>query len=258
MPITEQPPCRASCLTRGAPRFAEAGLAELARTEGAASAWRAALAQGPAQAAAIASGDFAVALADEKGRCFLAVDRFATRPLCYRVVDGQLHYAERADTLADMPPAAPVSPQALFDYLYFHVIPSPRTVFQGVHRLPPGHYAWFEGGRLTVAPYWVPQFAEPAAGNFEQTAQQFRSLVQQAVAAQLDGSKPACFLSGGTDSSTVAGMIGLAAGRPAATYSIGFEAEGYDEMAFARIASRRFGTEHHEWLQARPAPPLDR
>jgi len=53
-------------------------------------------------------------------------------------------------------------------------------------------------------------------------------------------------------------MIGLAAGRPAATYSIGFEAEGYDEMAFARIASRRFGTEHHEWLQARPAPPLDR
>ena len=142
---------------------------------------------------------------------------------------------------------APLSPQALFDYLYFHVIPSPRTVFQGVQRLPPGHYAWFEGGQLTVAPYWVPRFTEPTAGNFDQLAQQFRSLVQQAVATQLDGSKPACFLSGGTDSSTVAGMIGLAAERPAATYSIGFEAEGYDEMAFARIAAQRFGTEHHEY-----------
>ncbi len=71
--------------------------------------------------------------------------------------------------------------------------------------------------------------------------------MREAVADQLDGSKPACFLSGGTDSSTVAGMIGLAAGRPAATYSIGFEAEGYDEMEFARITARHFGTEHHEY-----------
>ena len=54
-------------------------------------------------------------------------------------------------------------------------------------------------------------------------------------------------MSGGTDSSTVAGMIGLAHGAPAATYSIGFEAEGYDEMAFARIAASRFNTEHHEY-----------
>ena len=247
MRITDQPTLHAKCLTRGTPRFADAGLAELARLEGTSSAWRAALTKGPAQAASSASGDFSVALTDEHGRCFLAVDRFATRPLCYRVIAGQLRYAERADILADMAPVAPLSPQALFDYLYFHVIPSPRTVFQGVQRLPPGHYAWFEGGQLTVAPYWVPRFTEPTAGNFDQLAQQFRSLVQQAVATQLDGSKPACFLSGGTDSSTVAGMIGLAAERPAATYSIGFEAEGYDEMAFARIAAQRFGTEHHEY-----------
>jgi asparagine synthetase B (glutamine-hydrolysing) len=66
--------------------------------------------------------------------------------------------------------------------------------------------------------------------------------------AQLDGSvPPACFLSGGTDSSTVAGMIGKASGKPAHTYSIGFEAEGYDEMEYARIAAKHFGTEHHEY-----------
>jgi asparagine synthase (glutamine-hydrolysing) len=163
------------------------------------------------------------------------------------LIAGELHYGERADTLADLQPAAPMSPQALFDYLYFHVIPSPRTVFEGVYRLPPGHYAWFEDGKLTVAPYWVPRFTEPRGGDFATLAQQFRSLVQRAVASQLDGSKPACFLSGGTDSSTLAGMIGLAAGRAAATYSIGFEASGYDEMAFARVASKHFGTEHHEY-----------
>jgi len=155
--------------------------------------------------------------------------------------------AARADQLAALRPKASIDPQAIFDYLYFHVIPSPRTIFKGVQRLPPAHGAVFENGRLTVAPYWVPRFTEPQRPAFGPLAEEFRRLVRDAVTAQLDGSKPACFLSGGTDSSTVAGMICEVAGRPAATYSIGFEAEGYDEMRFARIAAKRFGTEHHEY-----------
>ena len=67
------------------------------------------------------------------------------------------------------------------------------------------------------------------------------------VQRQLRGGDAACFLSGGTDSSTVAGMLSRVAGRPADTYSIGFEAEGYDEMAFARIAAKHFGCRHHEY-----------
>jgi asparagine synthase (glutamine-hydrolysing) len=234
-------------IVSGAPRFIDRRLADLAREQGPAAAWQAALAQGAERAAAGAEGDFAVGLTDAQGRAFLAVDRFGIKTLCYRLIDGQLHFAQRADELAALPPRAEIEPQAIFDYLYFHVIPSPRTVFKGVRRLPPAHFAWFEGGRLTVAPYWVPSFVEPKGATFEPLAAEFRQLLQDAVAAQLDGSKPACFLSGGTDSSTVAGMIGLAAGRPAATYSIGFEAEGYDEMEFARIAAKRFGCEHHEY-----------
>jgi asparagine synthase (glutamine-hydrolysing) len=234
-------------LTLGAPRFRDSRLADLARAQGDAAAWQAALAQGSAaQAAAGAEGDFAVGLTTTAGRTFLAVDRFAIRTLCWRVIDGRIHFAERADTLAALPPRAEIDPQAIFDYLYFHVIPSPRTIFKGVHRLPPAHYALFENGQLTVAPYWVPKFEEPASADFPTLAAEFRQRVQQAVATQLDGSKPACFLSGGTDSSTVAGMTKQLAGS-AATYSIGFEAEGYDEMQFARIAAQRFGTEHHEY-----------
>ena len=210
----------------------------------------AALAQGEqaaCDAAVELKGEFAVALADAgNGRAFLAVDRFAIRTLCYRVKDGQLWFAERADDLADAD--TELDPQAIFDYLYFHCIPSPRTIFKGVHRLPPGHCAWFEAGRLQVRPYWVPTFVEPAGRrSFDASKAEFRALVQEAVARQLDGTTPACFLSGGTDSSTVAGMVGLAAGQPAHTYSIGFEAEGYDEMAFARLAASHFKTVHHEY-----------
>ena len=234
-------------LAVGQPNFLDPVLAQMAQSSGAAAAWRAAWAQvGAAKAAAGVTGSFAVGLQDESGRSFLAVDRFAAHSLCYRIIDGRLHFASRADALAGSD--APIDPQAIFDYLYFHCIPSPRTIFQGVQRLPPGHYALFENGKLTVAPYWVPEFTEPrGVVSFDALRDEFRDLLRGAVQRRLDGGKPGCFLSGGTDSSTVAGMVREATGQPAATYSIGFEAEGYDEMAFARIAARQFNTEHHEY-----------
>ena len=232
-------------LTLGSPRFSDARLAGLAIGQGAPAAWREALANDAKSALAGVTGDFAVGLQAPGGRTVLAVDRFAIQTLCYRVVDGQLRFAARADALADAD--TPIDPQAIFDYLYFHVIPSPRTIYKGIYRLPPGHYGVFENGHLTVAPYWVPAFDELQNASFDALKGEFRQLLQEAVATQLDGSKPACFLSGGTDSSTVAGMISLASGRQAATYSIGFDAQGYDEMEFARLAAKHFKTEHHEY-----------
>jgi len=175
----------------------------------------------------------------------LSVDPFAVSTLCYRVHDGQLQYAERADDLADAD--TPIDLQAIFDYLYFHVIPSPRTIFQGIFRLPPGHTVRLDNGQARVTRSWTPHFAEQKRPSFEALKAEFRRLLQQAVAQRLDGSKPATFLSGGTDSSTVAGMIGLASGQVAHTYSIGFDAQGYDEMEYARLAARHFKTEHHEY-----------
>jgi len=234
-------------LFRGRCEFDDPALAALARGADPASPWQQALGAGMQTLLAItqsARGEFAVGVADAQGRAFLAVDRFAAQTLCFAVRQGRLHFAERADQFG---PGAELDPEALFDYLYFHAIPSPRTVWRGVHRLPPGHCAWFEDGRLSVAPYWTARFDEPRAASFGVLRDAFRGHLKAAVARQLDGSKPACFLSGGTDSSTVAGMIGEVTGQPAATYSIGFEAEGYDEMAYARIAAQHFGCEHHEY-----------
>ena len=239
MPITD------TSFALGAPRFSNARLGHLANHEGTLAAWHAAFVQNVKSALTDVTGDFAVGLREPNGRTVLAVDRFAIQTLCYRMVDGKLRFAARADTLADAD--TPIDPQAIFDYLYFHVIPSPRTIFKGIYRLPPGHYAVFENGALTVLPYWAPAFEELRRPSFDSLKDEFRQLLQEAVAAQMDGGKPACFLSGGTDSSTVAGMINQASGRHAATYSIGFEAEGYDEMEYARIAAKHFKTEHHEY-----------
>jgi asparagine synthase (glutamine-hydrolysing) len=215
-----------------------------------AACWAEALSQGQSACVALAAelpGAFSIGIHDAaRGRTFLAVDRFAIHTLCFRQAEGGLMFAERADDGAVA--TQELDAQALFDYLYFHCIPSPRTIFGGVQRLPPGHYAWYEGGALTVAPYWIPSFTpDRQTPDFQALRDEFRQLLQQAVSRQLDGGIAACFLSGGTDSSTVAGMIGLATGHPARSYSIGFEAEGYDEMAYARIAARHFGTDHREY-----------
>jgi asparagine synthase (glutamine-hydrolysing) len=75
----------------------------------------------------------------------------------------------------------------------------------------------------------------------------FLSALADAVSDQLAGESIGCYLSGGTDSSTVAGMATRALGRPVKTFSIGFDAAGYDEMEYARIAARKFGTDHTEY-----------
>ena len=234
-----------STLTLGFPQFSDTRLAGLANNQGVLAAWQEAVNQGASKAAVGVTGDFAVGLRLSDGRGFLAVDRFAIRSLCYRVDNGQLRFAARADELADT--GTEIDPQAIFDYLYFHVIPSPRTIYKGIYRLPPAHFGLFENGQLTVAQYWSPTFEEQRSAALDALKSEFRELLQAAVATQLDGSKPACFLSGGTDSSTVAGMTAIASGKTAATYSIGFDAQGYDEMEFARLAARHFKTKHHEY-----------
>jgi asparagine synthase (glutamine-hydrolysing) len=231
----------------GHPRFS-GDLATLASTQGAAAAWAAAFSRHGVEAPNHVRGDYAVAITGPEGETFLAIDRFAIRSLCYRPRPQRLDFAERANALADGD--SPVDPQAIFDYLFFHAIPSPRTIFKGILRLPPAHYAHFKGGKLSVAPYWVPRFQEPRSGDFGALKGEFMGILENAVKSRLEGYAPeqiGCFLSGGTDSSTVAGMITQVAGRPAASYSIGFDAQGYDEMEYARIAARRFGTDHHEY-----------
>lgn len=229
----------------GSPRFSNSQPGALAAAPDITAAWRGVLQGAPESALRGVRGDFAVGLRENGNRTLLAVDRFAIRTLCYRVDNGQLRFAARADELADS--ATEIDPQAIFDYLYFHVIPSPRTIYKGIYRLPPGHYALFENGQLTVAPYWQPAFEEQQSATFPSLKEEFKQLLLDAVTTQFDGRQPACFLSGGTDSSSVVGMASLASGKPVATYSIGFDAQGYDEMEFARITARHFQTEHHEY-----------
>jgi asparagine synthase (glutamine-hydrolysing) len=236
---------RELAICAGRPRFADPVLAELATERGAASACLELGRTSPDRLPTALSGPFSVVFLDAARRVLLiATDRFSTHPVCWFEAPGIVAFADRADAVAT---DAGIDPQAIFDYLYFHVIPTPGSLFKSVRRVPPAHTLIAEPRGTALRRHWVPRFDAARAGSFENAKREFREIVERAVARECGSGSPGCYLSGGTDSSTVAGMITRVTGRPAKTFSIGFDAQGYDEMRYARIAARHFGTQHHEY-----------
>lgn len=228
---------------RGHPLFPSAEVRATQFRDGVLAAWQQQLdCTDPLAALAEVGGDFAIDLPLRDGRRLLAVDRFAQQTLCWARVGGELHSAARADTLAK-PLGSGLEVQALFSYLYFHCIPSPATVWQGVFRLTAGHAILGNGEPQR---YWQAAFQVDPAPQFDRLREEFRHILAQAVSAQRDDGPAACFLSGGTDSSTVAGFLAQQAPGCMA-FSIGFSADGYDEMSYARIAAQAYGCQHHAY-----------
>jgi asparagine synthase (glutamine-hydrolysing) len=194
-------------------------------------------------------GRFALVVCDaRREEIVLATDWLGTHSLCYATAaDGRFAFASDARLLAACPGVdTELSPQGLYHYLYFHMIPSPGTVYRGVHRLEPAHVLTHGKGGTARKCYWTPRFSEELESDAATLGGELRSQLGQSVRSALDGRACASFLSGGLDSSTVTGLLAGIVPR-ASAYSIGFEAQGYDEMQYARIAARHFKVEHREY-----------
>lgn len=227
------------CISRGAPRFAN-GSGKHAHT------WLDLFKSKGLDAPKDVKGRFAVAFINTRQNTVtLLTDRFDTEPWCYAEEDGALGFADRADTVPL--DRRSVNPQAIFDYLYFHMIPSPITIFREVKRLSPASVLEWRGGKTKIAKHWIPVFDENPRLNLNEAKGRFLEIVRESVKNEYAGVNTGAFLSGGTDSSTVSGMLCQVSGAPARTYSMGFDAAGYDEMEYARIAARHFKTDHHEY-----------
>ncbi len=196
------------------------------------------------------NGDFAIALHDSlNGDGLLAVDRIGMRNLTYCWRGDRLLFGSSIACFALFPQAElRLDRQALYDYVFFHVVPGPQTIYRGVKRVPPGHYIEYDGtATLPASAYWRMRFVEDRSAPLAQLKAEFVETLQSATAAAAAGANCGAFLSGGTDSSTVSGLLGRVSGQPAATFSIGFAASGYDEMDYARTTAHHFRTRHHEY-----------
>lgn len=231
----------------GRPRFVDDELALLARSRGAAAAVAHGWQRHGEKLPALMHGNFAFAVLEPlKKQAFLALDRIGAERLCYAHAGNHLVYASSAQAVAAHPAVGrEIDPQAIYDYLYFHTIPAPRSLYRGVQKLLPGQYVRLKNGRLDSGFYWQADYT-PGAADFDAQRREFRRILDLAVR-DADAPATAAFLSGGTDSSTVVGALTAARGGPVDTFSIGFDAAGFDEMEYARCAAERYGSRSHEY-----------
>ena len=233
----------------GNARAGDGVLAAQAQAEGLAQALAQAWRRDPGSVCAQLRGAFSLCILDENsGEALLAVDRMGTQPMAYQSIGGALVFGSSADSIVRHPlTPGKIDHQGLFNYVSFHMIPAPGTVYQGQQRLLPGEALRFKNGALDKQRYWQITFEENHARQFGDLKEQFIQTLRDSVRDASAGAEVGAFLSGGTDSSTIAGILCEVGGKSANTYSIGFKAEGYDEMEYARLASRHFGTAHHEY-----------
>jgi len=235
----------------GKPRFRDPRLAELSRTAGLAKALADQWCAKGEQVFEGLEGAFALCVLRERdggSEAVLATDRMGTYPISFDAADKRLIFGSSADSILLHPSAnSRVSSQSLYDYIYFHMVPGPGSIYEAQKRLLPGEYLLYRNGRSEIRRYWEMHFLENEKRPFQELKHDFLEVLHSSVREAVDGQQVGAFLSGGTDSSTIAGVLGEVTGQPARTYSIGFDASGYDEMEYARIAARHFSTRHQEY-----------
>ena len=196
------------------------------------------------------NGQFAFAIWDNlKKECFFARDRVGIRPFFYSNVNGNLVFGSEIKSLFEFPEInRHFSKEALKEVFTFWTTLTPRTIFEGVLELPPGHYALYRDGCLEIKKFWSLQFATTTKqfdGSCTDALDQFRYLLTDSVDLRLRSDVPvAAYLSGGLDSSATTALIRKVAPGHLNTFSIGFSDNVFDETTYQQEVSKYFKTNH--------------
>ncbi|MDZ7619340.1 MAG: asparagine synthase (glutamine-hydrolyzing) [Patescibacteria group bacterium] len=207
-------------------------------------------------------GMFAFALWDaRRQRLLLARDPLGVKPLYYRMHNGRLLFGSEIKAIlahGGIPRA--VREDALSDYLTFLYVPSPKTMFRGIDKLPAGHWLTFDATGVRTQPYWDLTDASPLGASRQEVEHELLDRLSESVRMQLVSDVPlGAFLSGGVDSSAVVAMMSQAGQSPLVTASVGFEESRYNELPHARRVADRYGTTHYEQVvRADAVSVLDR
>ena len=241
-----------SVIVSGRPHFRDKNLANLASISGAAATIAQAYEEYSDNVFSHIFGSFCCAIVDTKNdRVLIGIDRLGQQSLYYAATEGTLAFGSSANSVLACNPEEEhdLLNQGIYNYLYFHMVPSPDTVYRGLKKLPAAHYINYHNGQYQLVNYWQPPFSESTTGQSPGALSTtlldtLRTSVELCLP---EAGKVGSFLSGGLDSSTVTGLLAEVSGHQAEAYSIGFSAEGYDEMAYARITARHFGVELNEY-----------
>ena len=207
---------------------------------------------------AMLRGMFAIAIVDQdRRRLVLARDRIGKKPLYLgELSPGVLGFGSELKTLLAVPGWQPrIAMDAVQDFFSLGYIPAPDTIFEGIGKLPPGHWMSIEPGQDGGAPniiqtrYSHVDFLPKWTDDEDTLQERLFAELDDAVRVRLVSDVPfGAFLSGGLDSSVVCALMTRHLSQPLKTFSIGFDEAGFDELPDARRVAQHLGTEHHEMV----------
>src|SRR5581483_6134511 len=200
-------------------------------------------------------GEFVTALWDgTQETLYLATDRFRVHPLFYYEDNDKLVFSSKIKSIlaCPFPIKRTINPQAIVDVTASSVIPTPKTIFNEIRKLPPGYVLRYYKGDVHLTRYWDIRFSAAEKPRKRQLKHELKENFTEAVSVRLKNeSLPdeiGTFLSGGVDSSTVTGVLCKLLKRPIKSFSIGFGETRYNEINYARIAARAFACRHFEYF----------
>ena len=197
-------------------------------------------------------GMFAFAIWDvRRRRLLLARDRAGKKPLFWARRGDRVWFASEVRSLLADPDLRPaVDPRAIDAYLTLQYVPHPLSAFEGVEKLPPASTLSITHAGERLERYWRLDYGRKLeVGGFEESTALVREAVSEATRVRLMSEVPlGAFLSGGVDSSAIVACMAEHMTEPVKTFSIGFPEREFDELEYARMVAKRFGTDHREFV----------
>jgi asparagine synthase (glutamine-hydrolysing) len=199
-------------------------------------------------------GSFAIALWDAcKKTLIIGTDHFGTRSIYVWASDNRIAFATRIARFArraEIPKL--IEPNSVYFYLNHSFIPAPFTIYKNIQRIEPGHFLQWTNGRVTFQRYWDMAYDEDSSLSEAAAAASLRSSVQDSVRfalrAGVRDEQVGAFLSGGTDSSALVGLLSQISEKKTKSFSVGFDEAAYNEICYARIAAKHFNSDSHEYF----------
>jgi len=194
-------------------------------------------------------GMFALAIwLDREKRLVLCRDRMGIKPLYIRRAGSDIVFGSELKALFPHPAVTRrLCHAALQDFLSLNYIPSPRTLIEGILKLPSGHYLDWRNGKETMHQWWkLPLAPDPSIGERDAVSELDR-LLKQSVADHLMADVPAgIWASGGLDSTTLLHYAAELSSEPVRTFSVAFRSQPDDESRWFREVARHYGSRHEE------------
>jgi asparagine synthase (glutamine-hydrolysing) len=194
-------------------------------------------------------GMFAYALWDDRRRRLVLVrDRLGIKPLFYSMSDDNFSFASELKALClDPDISKEFDETAIYDFFTYRYIPTPKTVFRDIRKLPPAHFAVLENNKLAIHSYWDLSVTSVSKVSELEAIDRVQQKLKESTELHMIADVPVgVMLSGGLDSSTLLALSSQTTKEALHTFSIGFDVARHSETQFARIVAERYGSQHHE------------